>query len=713
MPEGIVAAVLGPRCVVMQERQAVQCVLRGKLLRSGVPYPVVVGDRVEYVALGGDQGVVERVHPRRTELRRSTRERLRRKDRRRAPGQEQVVLANAEQVVIVAAAREPGIDLAIIDRALALARSSGLAPAICINKIDLADRAAIERLMAPYLRAGVPVVYVSAAAGSGLDILRALLSEGGGQREGMDGGKPSPASEIPTAPSLPLSLPPALPPSPSAPRVSLFWGGSGVGKSTLTRALTGAEVKIGVWNERNPRGPHTTSDARLYVLPDGGFLADTPGFDWLHLDTLADEEHPQEVLLPESQQETRRCRFADCTHRGEPGCAVTRGVLAGGIDTRRYGRYLELAVGAGLKPAPAMAADRDVAILGGELFHRLRDTDRDDLVEVWTGLGKTSWCYYWPFLRLYGFAPNREVVWREVAGNRCVFVARHLEDGPRLYLLFPPLGPAPERALPECVKLLKAVNGRARAKIMWMDEEDASALRGVRGLRVRSKGHEYWYRPDEILEARGPRFHTVRRQIRRLGVLDDSAAEDTEVTESPGAAESMAEAVGGPGLVDSVPSVLAVANGANVPGARATIVTRPYLPADLRPCLELLNQWNDEQGVRYLMILDKEYTEAALRHYGEFAREELFGGVVEVDGVIRAFFMGGSLTREVGHAFIMKADVSIPGLAYYTHRELLRWLGDHPWVNGGGDLRSEGLRQFKTSFRPAELRPIYQAVLTW
>src|SRR2546425_5860483 len=187
MREGIVAAVLGPRCVVLEERQAVQCVLRGKLLRSGVPFPVVVGDRVAYEPLGGDQGVVERVHPRLTELRRSTRERLRRKGERRAAGQEQVVLANAEQVVIVAAAREPGLDFSIIDRALALARASGLAPALCINKMDLADRPAIERLMAPYLRAGVPVVYVSAETGEGLDALRALL----------------------------------------AGRVSLFWGGSG------------------------------------------------------------------------------------------------------------------------------------------------------------------------------------------------------------------------------------------------------------------------------------------------------------------------------------------------------------------------------------------------------------------------------------------------------------------------------------------------------
>ena len=68
------------------------------------------------------------------------------------------------------------------------------------------------------------------------------------------------------------------------------------------------------------------------------------------------------------------------------------------------------------------------------------------------------------------------------------------------------------------------------------------------------------------------------------------------------------------------------------------------------------------------MILDREYTEAALRHYGEFAREELFGGRRRGGRRHPRFFMGGSLTREVGHAFVLKADLTIPGLSYYTHR---------------------------------------------
>src|SRR2546421_439319 len=74
------------------------------------------------------------------------------------------------------------------------------------------------------------------------------------------------------------------PPRPD--RLSFFWGGSGVGKSSLIHALTGLELKIGRWRTDNPRGPHTTNVTRLYPLPFGGLIADTPGFDWLELDTV-------------------------------------------------------------------------------------------------------------------------------------------------------------------------------------------------------------------------------------------------------------------------------------------------------------------------------------------------------------------------------------------------------------------------------------------
>src|SRR5204863_6507061 len=105
-------------------------------------------------------GVVERLLPRRNQLARSSRERPRR--RAAGPAPEQVVLANPDQVVFVAAARDPGIHFELMDRALALARRAALPAAVCVNKMDLAPDADIRRLMRPYESMGVPVVYASA-----------------------------------------------------------------------------------------------------------------------------------------------------------------------------------------------------------------------------------------------------------------------------------------------------------------------------------------------------------------------------------------------------------------------------------------------------------------------------------------------------------------------------------------------------------------------
>src|SRR5712692_4457197 len=249
MPWGIVSGVFGARCQVLEGETEIPCLLRGRFKQEGTACPVVVGDDVEYRMVDARQGVIERVGERRSELRRYGGQ-----PQRRARRGSQVMLANADQAVFVAAAREPGIDFMLVDRALATARVCGLAPALCVNKLDLADEEAIHRLRAPYERMGMPVVYASAARGDGLDELRRLL----------------------------------------AGKVTLFWGGSGGGKSSLIHALTGRDIRIGLWNPQNPRGPHTTANARLYPLPDGGILADTPGFDLLLLSEDIESMAPDE-----------------------------------------------------------------------------------------------------------------------------------------------------------------------------------------------------------------------------------------------------------------------------------------------------------------------------------------------------------------------------------------------------------------------------------
>lgn len=296
MPIGIVSVVFGARCEVLDDGVSVPCLLRGRLKKAAET--LAVGDHVEYTRLDGNEGVVERLLPRRNELSRSNRERPRRRggaDSFRT----QVVLANPDQVVFVAAARDPGINFALMDRALALARSSGLPSAICVNKMDLSPEDEVLRLMRPYEQMGVKVIYTSVEAKLGLEALEPLLKD----------------------------------------KVSFFWGGSGVGKSSLIRTITGQETKIGMWRVDNPRGPHTTNVTRLYTLPYGGLIADTPGFDWLALDTVSTAADEVEVLLPEALTLAEGCRFPDCVHCGEPGCAVMGAVLDGRIDRGRYARF--------------------------------------------------------------------------------------------------------------------------------------------------------------------------------------------------------------------------------------------------------------------------------------------------------------------------------------------------------------------------------------
>lgn len=325
MPIGIVSVVYGARCEVLEDGKPLPCLLRGRLKREAGH--LAVGDHVEFERVDDHTGVVERILARRNQLARSSRERPRR--RSSGPAPEQVVLANPDQVIFVAAARNPGISFQLMDRALALARAAKLPAAICVNKMDLAPEPEILRLMRPYEALGIPILYTSAEERRGLEALEPLLKD----------------------------------------RLSFFWGGSGVGKSSLIRALTGQEVKVGNWREDNPRGPHTTNVTRLYPLPFGGLIADTPGFDWLELDTVDTGPERIQAMLPEALRFEPECRFPGCSHCGEPGCAVMAAVLAGEIDRPRYARFRSAVAEAEPPPShPIELLSHD-----DELFFRMRE----------------------------------------------------------------------------------------------------------------------------------------------------------------------------------------------------------------------------------------------------------------------------------------------------------------------------------------------------
>lgn len=266
--------------------------LRGRL-KQATQTKLAVGDDVLLEPQAGDGvwAIVE-ILPRRSVL------------ARRAPGGghgERVVAANVDQVIVVFAAAQPEPHLRMLDRFLVVAEANGLDAQIVVNKIDLAGLEPTRARFADYPRAGYVVHFASVRTGEGLDALRAAL----------------------------------------AGRTSAVSGPSGVGKSSLMNALyPGLDLRVGAVSEAVNKGRHTTVGAWLHPLPGGGFVADTPGlrevgFWGLTASALAG-------CFPEFRPWQEHCRFADCTHRVEPGCAVRAALERGEISAARYDSYSRL-----------------------------------------------------------------------------------------------------------------------------------------------------------------------------------------------------------------------------------------------------------------------------------------------------------------------------------------------------------------------------------
>jgi ribosome biogenesis GTPase len=264
-----------------------RCVLRQNLELA------VVGDRVVWQPGSDGGGVVTAVVPRQTTLARPD-----------VSGQLKPVAANVDQVLVVAAPL-PLFSAENVDRFVVAAELSGMTPALVFNKADLigaADRPAMEAALARYRAIGYAVVYTSTRTGLGLDEVRALL---GGH-------------------------------------TSIFAGQSGVGKSSLVNALLPeAAATVGDLAQVTGLGRHTTTAARLYHLPNGGRVIDSPGVREFRLWTM----DPQELAMGfrEFGPHLGHCRFRDCRHEGEPGCALLAAVKAGAIAPERVASYKRIA----------------------------------------------------------------------------------------------------------------------------------------------------------------------------------------------------------------------------------------------------------------------------------------------------------------------------------------------------------------------------------
>ena len=284
---GLVLAREGGQFRVSTERGEVVAVIRGKARRDRHDR-IVVGDRVGLEE--GDEGIVgiTGVEPRRNLLERRTP--LGRGNR--------PVAANLDRVFVVTAAADPATVPQLMDRLCAIAEATEIPVAVVVNKADLGPADAIADR---YRKAGYEAFLVSARTGLGLDRLFAELKG----------------------------------------KESLLTGASGVGKSTiLNRLQPGLALRTAAVSEKNRRGKNTTVAAVLVPLPGGGWLVDTPGFSEVGLWGIAPRELAQ--CFPEMREPLERCKFADCTHRGEPGCAVRAAVDAGAIARDRYESYLAL-----------------------------------------------------------------------------------------------------------------------------------------------------------------------------------------------------------------------------------------------------------------------------------------------------------------------------------------------------------------------------------
>ncbi|MFZ4733492.1 MAG: ribosome small subunit-dependent GTPase A [Pirellulales bacterium] len=260
-------------------------------LSSAERHPVVAGDEV-VVRTGGAGGadLIQGVEARRTVLCRSSR------------GQRHVIVANVTRVVIVASAAEPALKPGLVDRLLMAAESSGIPPLVCINKIDLVDRAGLVPLAGVYARMGYPVVLCSTRDGTGIERLRRAV----------------------------------------AGRITAVVGQSGVGKSSILNAIEpGLGLAVAAVSRDTEKGKHTTTTARLIPLAEGGALVDTPGVRQFQLWRIVPAEVP--AAFRDLRPFANRCRFPDCTHSHEADCAVKDAVADGLLDTRRWESCCHLA----------------------------------------------------------------------------------------------------------------------------------------------------------------------------------------------------------------------------------------------------------------------------------------------------------------------------------------------------------------------------------
>lgn len=279
---------------VLHDGETVRCRIRGRLRLKGVrsTNPVVVGDEVACEADEGCDYVIADILPRRNYV-------IRRASN--LSKESHIIAANVDQALLMASLRSPETPTEFVDRFLVTCEAYKVPVTILLSKLDLQDAEAVAEFRAVYEGAGYRVLEVSVREGRGVEEVRELL----------------------------------------AGRTTLVSGNSGVGKSTLIQAIDPSlDIRTGEISESHHKGRHTTTFSTMYPLAGGGAVIDTPGIKGFGLIDIDEAELWH--YFPEMMRVAPACRFYNCTHTHEPGCAVTEAVKAGEIAWPRYESYLKI-----------------------------------------------------------------------------------------------------------------------------------------------------------------------------------------------------------------------------------------------------------------------------------------------------------------------------------------------------------------------------------
>ena len=293
--QGIVIKSTGSRYRVLDDSGAVhECVLKGKFRVSGLrtTNPVAVGDKV---TIDPKEGIITSLYPRSNYIIRRASNLSR---------ESQIIAANIDQAFLMISIIKPSTHIEFVDRFLATAEAYRIPASIVINKSDLYgpdERETARDIKVVYEKIGYPVFIISATEDAALDQVTAVLKD----------------------------------------KVTLLSGNSGVGKSTLLNRLNPSlALRTGMISEYHEQGRHVTTFPEMHPLPSGGYIIDTPGIRGFGV--IDFDRNEIYHFFPEIFRASKGCRFYNCLHLAEPGCAVRTEVASGEIEQWRYRNYVNI-----------------------------------------------------------------------------------------------------------------------------------------------------------------------------------------------------------------------------------------------------------------------------------------------------------------------------------------------------------------------------------